>query len=113
MTCADFGISPEIPQRRWDAEGGVGIGRCRACAIAVDGLFALDFGHAARASADRSSYWQARASRTVVSRRLGYTDPTVGKWARRFLEQRIGGLYDEWRPGKPRSIHDERVAHCM
>ena len=42
--------------------------------------------------------------------RLGCTNATVGKWRRRFLERRITGLYDELRPGKPRTIDDERVA---
>lgn len=48
-----------------------------------------------------------------IARRLGYTNATVGKWRRRFLEQRINGLYDELRPGKPRSINDERVAELI
>ena len=34
----------------------------------------------------------------------------VGKWRRRFVERRISGLHDELRPGKPRSIEDERIA---
>ncbi len=38
------------------------------------------------------------------------TGATAGKWRRRFIERRISGLYDELRPGKPRTIDDERVA---
>ena len=45
-----------------------------------------------------------------IAMRLGCTNATVGKWRRRFLERRITGLYDELRPGKPRTIDDERVA---
>ncbi len=48
-----------------------------------------------------------------IAARLGYTNATVGKWRRRFIERRISGLYDELRPGKPRSIDDERVAELI
>jgi putative transposase len=48
-----------------------------------------------------------------IAARLGFTKATVGKWRRRFIERRITGLYDELRPGKPRSIDDERVAELI
>jgi putative transposase len=48
-----------------------------------------------------------------VALRFGTTNATVGKWRRRFLDRRINGLYDELRPGKPRSISDERVAELI
>lgn len=48
-----------------------------------------------------------------VAQRLGTTNPTVGKWRRRFIEQRISGLHDEMRPGKPRSIEDEQLAELI
>ena len=48
-----------------------------------------------------------------IAARLGYTNATVGKWRRRFIERRINGLYDELRPGKPRSIDDEQVAELI
>lgn len=41
------------------------------------------------------------------------TKQTVGKWRARFIERRIAGLYDDVRPGKPRTIDDERVAHLI
>lgn len=50
---------------------------------------------------------------STVARRLGTTTATVGKWRRRFVEQRIAGLHDELRPGKPRSIEDERIAELI
>ena len=34
----------------------------------------------------------------------------VGKWRRRFLKERIDGLSDEPRPGRPRTLTDEKVA---
>jgi len=37
----------------------------------------------------------------------------VGKWRTRFIERRIAGLYDDVRPGKPRTIDDERVAQLI
>jgi putative transposase len=37
----------------------------------------------------------------------------VGKWRSRFIERRIAGLYDVVRPGKPRTIDDERVAQLI
>jgi len=42
--------------------------------------------------------------------RLNWSKPTVGKWRQRFVEHRIAGLYDELRPGRPRSVSDEQVA---
>jgi transposase len=49
----------------------------------------------------------------ALGERLGIHKATVGKWRRRFIERRISGLYDELRPGKPRSIDDERVADLI
>ena len=48
-----------------------------------------------------------------IAQRLQLTRATVGKWRARFLAQRINGLYDEVRPGKPRTIDDERVAELI
>lgn len=45
-----------------------------------------------------------------IAARFETTNATVGKWRRRFIERRLVGLYDELRPGKPRSIDDERIA---
>jgi putative transposase len=47
-----------------------------------------------------------------IARRLQLTRATVGKWRVRFLEQRINGLYDEVRPGKPRTINCVTWSAC-
>jgi hypothetical protein len=45
-----------------------------------------------------------------VAAELGIHEHTVGKWRRRFLKDRCDGLFDEARPGRPRTINDD-VAH--
>lgn len=52
-------------------------------------------------------------SNSQIADRLRLTGATVGKWRRRFIEHRISGLHDELRPGKPRTIDDERVADLI
>ena len=49
----------------------------------------------------------------AIAQRLKLGPATVGKWRSRFIEQRIAGLYDELRPGAPRTIDDERVAQLI
>ena len=46
---------------------------------------------------------------TAVARRYRTTNQTVGKWRQRFVERRLEGLYDEPRPGAPRSVTDADV----
>jgi transposase len=46
----------------------------------------------------------------VVAAELGVHEHTVGKWRRRFLRDRVEGLLDEAKPGRPRTIDDEQVA---
>lgn len=48
-----------------------------------------------------------------IAARLGLSKATVGKWRTRFIDRRIAGLYDDMRPGKPRTIDDERVAQLI
>ena len=50
---------------------------------------------------------------SAIAARMHVTRHTAGKWRRRFLQARISGLYDELRPGKPRTIDDERVAELI
>jgi transposase len=49
-------------------------------------------------------------SNTAIAAQLGLSKPTVRLWRQRFVAQRIQGLYDELRPGGPRTIRDEQVA---
>jgi transposase len=44
---------------------------------------------------------------------VGVTEATVGKWRRRFLAQRLAGLDDADRPGRPRTIRDEQVERVV
>lgn len=50
-----------------------------------------------------------RAS-TDVAQALGISRGTVTRWRLRYARERITGLYDELRPGRPRTVDDERVA---
>lgn len=52
-------------------------------------------------------------SNTAIAQQLGLSNHTVGKWRWRFLHQGLVGLYEEPRPGGPRSISDERVAALL
>src|ERR1700741_4213061 len=49
----------------------------------------------------------------AIAERLKLTNATVGKWRSRFVVRRLPGLYDDVRPGKPRTIDDERVAQLI
>jgi len=48
-----------------------------------------------------------------VAQRCRVTRQTVGKWRRRFLEQRLDGLLDEPRPGAPRKLDDARIEQLI
>ena len=44
-----------------------------------------------------------------VAQYLHVTAQTVGRWRRRFMDQRLDGLLDAPRPGQPRKISDAQV----
>jgi putative transposase len=48
--------------------------------------------------------WSAEGeSNSQIATRLRWTKATVGKWRQRFLQYRLAALYDELRPGRPRT----------
>ena len=58
--------------------------------------------------------WSAEGeTNSDIADRLGWTKATVGKWRQRFVDHRLAGLYDEVRPGRPRTIEDEQVAALL
>lgn len=72
---------------------------------------------AARARVNRNVAFRARivlacaegGTNREVARQLRGEEHTVGKWRKRFIEQRVAGLYDEPRVGAPRTITDDEV----
>jgi len=52
-------------------------------------------------------------SNAAVAQRLGVVPQTIGKWRNRFIADRIEGLYDEARTGRPRTVEDEAVAELI
>lgn len=49
-------------------------------------------------------------SNAAIARKLSVTTATVGKWRRRFMTDRLVGLHDELRPGRPRTHTAEKIA---
>lgn len=52
-------------------------------------------------------------SNKAVAKRLHVAALTVGKWRRRFLQDRLDGLLDEPRPGAPRKVTDKKVEEVI
>ncbi len=46
---------------------------------------------------------------TAVAAKVGVEVGTARRWRDRFLAQRLEGLLDEPRPGRPRTVTDEQV----
>ena len=45
-----------------------------------------------------------------IAKELKVNQATVCKWRSRYLKQGLQGLHDELRPGRPRSISDQKIA---
>jgi transposase len=50
---------------------------------------------------------------TEIGERLGITRAMAGKWRRRFVAERLDGLVDEPRPGRPRTVTDAQVEQVI
>jgi putative transposase len=49
----------------------------------------------------------------AIAEQAGLSRVSVGKWRKRFVEHGVQGLQDELRPGRPRSIDDEKIARLV
>ena len=49
----------------------------------------------------------------AVAKRLRMSQVTVCKWRGRFVRERLDGLYDEPRPGAPRTISDDAIERVI
>lgn len=50
---------------------------------------------------------------TEVADQVGLSHPMVGHWRRRFQQDRLAGLYDAPRSGRPRTHDDDEVARLL
>ena len=50
---------------------------------------------------------------TQIAKQVGLTISMVGLWRKRFITQGLMGLYDQPRPGAPRSINDDQIAQLI
>ena len=50
---------------------------------------------------------------SAIAEELGTSQPTVRKWRARYVEDGMAGLRNEPRPGRPRSLDDQRVADLL
>jgi putative transposase len=48
-----------------------------------------------------------------VGKQLGISQPTIRKWRARYVQDGLPGLRSEPRPGRPRSLDDQRVADLL
>ncbi|MER3422905.1 MAG: IS630 family transposase, partial [Nitrospiraceae bacterium] len=56
---------------------------------------------------------QGGLSNTAIAGRLGLTRAALGQWRQRFIRDRIAGLQDDLRAGRPRTHADERLAALL
>jgi putative transposase len=114
MSCIDFGIFGT-------GDTGMAMGRPKAELVLNEAEHAQLSSMARSRSVPAALVARARIvlasaageSNTAIAERMQITKATAGKWRQRFIERRIAGLYDELRPGKPRTIDDERVAELI
>ncbi|MFD2686971.1 helix-turn-helix domain-containing protein [Streptomyces phyllanthi] len=56
---------------------------------------------------------EGEPTNTAVAKRLGVSRDMVGKWRARFLAERIDGLDEQPRPGRPPAADDDTLAHVL
>ena len=72
----------------------------------------------------KTRQWLARRARIVlraakglpteaIAEQLGIREATVSKWRGRFAKQRLEGICDAPRTGRPRQISDSDIAHLI
>jgi putative transposase len=49
----------------------------------------------------------------AIGKQLGVSQPTIRKWRSRYAEDGLAGLRNEPRPGRPRTLDDQRVADLL
>lgn len=54
-------------------------------------------------------YAAGGATNREIARRLGLSEPTVGRWVRQFAQVGVDGLRDAPRTGRPRTVDDYAV----
>ena len=54
--------------------------------------------------------WADGVDNHTIGGKLSLSAQSVSKWRQRYLRYGIQGLHDELRPGRPRSISDDKVA---
>ena len=83
----------------------------RADLEAVAGSRSLPHGLVRRA---QMILWtEAGMAVTEAARRLKLTAAAVGSWRRRFRAERLPGLHDRPKSGRPRSVDEERIAGLL
>jgi putative transposase len=50
---------------------------------------------------------------SAIGEQLGVSQPTIRKWRARYAEDGLAGLRNEPRPGRPRTLDDQRVADLL
>src|SRR5260221_2141279 len=54
-----------------------------------------------------------RLANSAIANKPDLSQQSVSMWRQRFLKQGLRGLHDELRPGRPRSVSDEKVAQLV
>src|SRR5262249_22724149 len=104
----------EVGPSSWAAEETVGVDRRGAGHPGAADQPAQDGPGDGAASPDRVACAERdQPTNGQVAAPLKVDQATVGKWRRRFVDQRLDGLFDEDRPGAPRTVSDDMVERVV